>query len=196
MSPQRLNNLLHNRNFRNALQMLSLAIICCTLVIYQVTSAVREKDHRLYAGGLIIEQEEANGTAQLLHDDTRQWDSSGRVLDNSVVNKRAVRDQETIKITSNSHRHDSQAVPNNNNNNNFISTAPVTFHSHPPKLVVDNVFLSVKSTKRFHQTRLQPVLKTWFNFAKEQVMTSLFTPCCNLVISFSSAFKSQRHQSF
>jgi len=38
---------------------------------------------------------------------------------------------------------------------------------------LDNVFLSVKSTKRFHSSRLQPIVKTWLNLARDQVSVKI-----------------------
>ena len=42
-------------------------------------------------------------------------------------------------------------------------------HYQKRKKLLDSVFLSVKTTQRFHSSRLEPILKTWFNLAKEQV---------------------------
>jgi len=42
-------------------------------------------------------------------------------------------------------------------------------HYQERKKLLESVFLSVKTTKRFHTTRLEPILKTWFNLAREQV---------------------------
>lgn len=36
--------------------------------------------------------------------------------------------------------------------------------------LLDSIFLSIKSTKRFHKTRLEPVITTWFNLARDQVI--------------------------
>lgn len=35
--------------------------------------------------------------------------------------------------------------------------------------LLDSIFLSIKSTKRFHKSRLGPVVTTWFNLARDQV---------------------------
>jgi hypothetical protein len=43
-------------------------------------------------------------------------------------------------------------------------------HYQQRKKLLESVFLSVKTTKRFHTTRLEPILKTWFNLAREQVI--------------------------
>lgn len=42
-------------------------------------------------------------------------------------------------------------------------------HYQKRKKLLESVFLSVKTTKRFHSTRLEPILRTWFNLAREQV---------------------------
>ena len=166
-----LRQLLHNRNFRNALQVLSLAIICCTLVIYQVTSAVKAKNNELY----IVEVPNNS----VVEDDTQTYSNHPRAnilssTNNNNVNKRAIAEQSTNSHINNQVQSNSKP----------LSTASVvTFRSSHSKLIVDNLFLSVKSTKRFHQTRLKPILKTWFNFAKEQVMFSSLV--CNIFFTFN-----------
>lgn len=35
---------------------------------------------------------------------------------------------------------------------------------------VNDVFISVKTTEKFHQKRLEPILNTWFQLAKSQVI--------------------------
>ena len=42
-----------------------------------------------------------------------------------------------------------------------------------PHATLDDVFISVKTTKNFHATRLDVIIKTWFTLAREQV--HLFT---------------------
>ena len=39
----------------------------------------------------------------------------------------------------------------------------------PPESALQNVFISVKTSAQFHETRLKPVLDTWFPHVKEQV---------------------------
>jgi hypothetical protein len=41
----------------------------------------------------------------------------------------------------------------------------------PPTTVLDDVFISVKTTKSYHNHRLPIILKTWFQLAKAQVTT-------------------------
>lgn len=40
----------------------------------------------------------------------------------------------------------------------------------PPTTFLDDVFISVKTTKHYHNQRLPIILKTWFQLAKAQVM--------------------------
>lgn len=39
----------------------------------------------------------------------------------------------------------------------------------PPIVELDDLFISVKTTKANHNNRLEIILKTWFQMAKEQV---------------------------
>ncbi|XP_022910063.1 fringe glycosyltransferase isoform X2 [Onthophagus taurus] len=47
-----------------------------------------------------------------------------------------------------------------------ISSATATMR--PPATVLDDVFISVKTTKLYHRQRLPIILKTWFQLAKKQ----------------------------
>lgn len=47
-----------------------------------------------------------------------------------------------------------------------VSLATAT--EKPPSTDLNDVFISVKTTKHFHQERLPIILKTWFQLAKEQ----------------------------
>ncbi|CAG7668622.1 unnamed protein product [Allacma fusca] len=168
--------LVTNKNFRNALQVLSLAIICCTLIIYQVTYAKNE---------LLAQQDSATMTVS-----NSPYDgSSNNSLVNSNDTSRVNRDNQP----SSYNRYDRSVSNLGDDSNNIAEKSRINSHavesynqvsSHEANrvndgvsakegLIVDNVFLSVKSTKRFHQTRLKPILKTWFSFAKDQ--TWIFT---------------------
>ncbi|CAH1984851.1 unnamed protein product [Acanthoscelides obtectus] len=48
-----------------------------------------------------------------------------------------------------------------------ISTATATVK--PPTTTLDDVFISVKTTKNYHRKRLPIILKTWFQLARKQV---------------------------
>ena len=49
-----------------------------------------------------------------------------------------------------------------------VSSTPSTTTSKPVTSL-DDVFISVKTTKNFHATRLDVIIKTWFTLAREQV---------------------------
>lgn len=38
-----------------------------------------------------------------------------------------------------------------------------------PTLELDDIFISVKTTKDYHDTRLSMIIKTWYQLAKDQV---------------------------
>nr|CAI5817732.1 unnamed protein product [Callosobruchus analis] len=48
-----------------------------------------------------------------------------------------------------------------------IPTATATIK--PPTTTLDDVFISVKTTKNYHRKRLPIILKTWFQLARKQV---------------------------
>lgn len=44
-----------------------------------------------------------------------------------------------------------------------------------PTVELDDIFISVKTTKDYHDTRLSMIIKTWFQLAKDQVSgTNIF----------------------
>lgn len=49
------------------------------------------------------------------------------------------------------------------------SQSGTTATAKPPSIELDDIFLSVKTTKGNHDSRLDVILKTWFQKAKEQV---------------------------
>lgn len=48
-------------------------------------------------------------------------------------------------------------------------TSTTTTTTVKPHTTLDDVFISVKTTKNFHATRLDVIIKTWFTLAREQV---------------------------
>uniref|UniRef100_A0A182NJ52 Fringe-like glycosyltransferase domain-containing protein n=1 Tax=Anopheles dirus TaxID=7168 RepID=A0A182NJ52_9DIPT len=47
----------------------------------------------------------------------------------------------------------------------------VTGTPKPPTTELDDLLISVKTTKSYHDTRLEMIIKTWYQLAKEQVRT-------------------------
>lgn len=45
----------------------------------------------------------------------------------------------------------------------------VTGTPKPPNLLLNDIFISVKTTKNYHDNRLALIIKTWFQLAKDQV---------------------------
>lgn len=50
-----------------------------------------------------------------------------------------------------------------------VTTQPATTTTAKSLVTLDDVFISVKTTKNFHATRLDVIIKTWFTLAREQV---------------------------
>lgn len=53
-----------------------------------------------------------------------------------------------------------------------MTTMTSTTTTTKPHTSLDDVFISVKTTKNFHATRLDVIIKTWFTLAREQVFSS------------------------
>lgn len=54
----------------------------------------------------------------------------------------------------------------------------VTGTPKPAIITLDDIFITVKTTKLYHNTRLALIIKTWFQLAKQQVSTA--AACCLL----------------
>lgn len=55
------------------------------------------------------------------------------------------------------------------NENNFYVKSTVTGTPKPDQYNLDDIFISVKTTKNYHDKRLAMIIKTWFQLAKDQV---------------------------
>lgn len=58
--------------------------------------------------------------------------------------------------------------------NDYGHHGAVTATPKPPTTVLDDIFISVKTTKNYHDTRLALIIKTWFQLAKGQVSFYIF----------------------
>ena len=54
-----------------------------------------------------------------------------------------------------------------------LSQRSVTGTPKPPTTELDDIFISVKTTKSYHDSRLALIVKTWFQLAKDQVSGNL-----------------------
>lgn len=64
----------------------------------------------------------------------------------------------------------------------------VTGTPKPQTTELDDVFISVKTTKNYHDTRLSMIIKTWFQLAKDQVsvrcLSTLFIGLKSMIHSY------------
>ena len=51
----------------------------------------------------------------------------------------------------------------------FLKTEVIRTEAPPAGITLDDVFISVKTTKQFHESRLDVIVKTWFTMAPKQV---------------------------
>ena len=54
-------------------------------------------------------------------------------------------------------------------------TTTTTTTTTKPHTTLDDIFISVKTTKNFHASRLDVIIKTWFTLAREQVYIVVFS---------------------
>lgn len=97
---------------------------------------------------------------QKLFKQTKSIDST--VSDNNNLNKV---NNKNINSVSNK-------FSNYVDDNNYVDTVyqgAVTATPKPPTTELDDIFISVKTTKSYHSTRLAIIVKTWFQLAKGQV---------------------------
>lgn len=60
-----------------------------------------------------------------------------------------------------------------NSEHQRLSQRAVTGTPKPPTTELNDIFISVKTTKNYHDSRLALIIKTWFQLAKEQVRRHL-----------------------
>lgn len=71
--------------------------------------------------------------------------------------------------SSKSQKHSSAVKLRNRQSEKRASKKLLNLQYQKRRKLLDSIFLSIKSTKRFHKTRLEPVISTWFNLARDQV---------------------------
>lgn len=90
------------------------------------------------------------------------------LLQNVVSEKLRSKDYESNYLNEN------QEDPARESDKSSSSEVPsVTATLRPLTTTLDDVFISVKTTKHYHKNRLPIILTTWFQLAKDQV--SYFT---------------------
>lgn len=67
-----------------------------------------------------------------------------------------------------------------------LSQGAVTATPKPPTTELSDIFISVKTTKSYHATRLPLIIKTWFQLAKDQVRLFFFPFFCIMCFAFFS----------
>lgn len=124
-------------------------------------------NYNYYYTDEVINSDVSNGKPALEIGDSSISDSNKYDKSNSD-NRKIINDGGLIKP----HKSMGQKKPVNgkvhdkrNNNNKKL----LNLQYQKRRKLLDSVFISVKSTKRFHKTRLGPVINTWFNLAKDQV---------------------------
>lgn len=74
------------------------------------------------------------------------------------------------KLAVKNYRYDRNLAAERSDSSGQTSEIPsATATVKPPSTRLDDVFISVKTTKHYHAQRLPIILKTWFQLAKSQV---------------------------
>lgn len=69
------------------------------------------------------------------------------------------------------------------------SSHPSQHHSPISRTTLRDIFISVKTTRKFHRNRLEVILNTWFRMAPNQVRSSAH--CCTPLL-FTQLFSAKR----
>lgn len=83
-----------------------------------------------------------------------------------------------------------------------LSQRAVTATPQPPTTELDDIFISVKTTKNYHDTRLALIIKTWFQLARDQVSlpsqspSPLLTHCSHLTLECRAICSCKQIQQF
>ena len=130
---------------------LSCLLVTLVFVLDVVHRSIRrELQHSDTLGFQRVQQRDVSAGEQILE--------NGAEANNRTRNSRIITKRENRSIRSRSmpiddnHRADNQKKKRNS--------------------TLDDIFISVKTTKNFHESRVSLQLETWFNLAKEQVRTN------------------------
>jgi len=67
------------------------------------------------------------------------------------------------------------------NHDDSATSTRVDYEWAASAIDLDDIFISVKTTKKYHETRLKTILETWFQLAKDQVINQINVfLCCPL----------------
>jgi len=100
------------------------------------------------------------------------------VIDNKIDNEKSIQvsthsnDNQNIakeSYQSSSHISNNANLVNSSDFNNHIDRLKEIHKNKFPITTLNDIFISVKTTKNFHSTRLDVILRTWFTLAKDQV---------------------------
>jgi hypothetical protein len=167
-----------SRRLCHLLQLMSVFIICCTLIVYQVT--VPSDSENSSSRNSISSSESGSNSIPYTYGDENGNDI--RLIDDILLDQNQERGDNDNNIENGAPVIDGGEVPLESNFGTLaevaearkVSASQALSTSSPTSEDLNNVFLSVKSTKRFHSSRLEPILQTWFNLAKDQVRANIF----------------------
>ena len=130
-----------------------LILFSCTLVVYQAGLSSSGNSAVSYNS---IDSNKYSNIPELL-----EFDNSNIVISGDVVVSSAVDNNRIVSEVS----ENDNTVSRDKSSSIILPTISNSRASED----LSNVFLSVKSTKRFHSSRLEPILQTWFNLARDEV---------------------------
>lgn len=154
-SPSQCTKMMHRRNVRRAIQSI---ILCLTLV---------------YVSALVVW---GSGNSSLTSTSTtNQNETSSRSAEGIL---------RSFTLSNSTSHHNRQLKNHLLNVDEAVAAHDLTVsekRAHQTSL--EDIFLSVKTTRIFHPSRLEVILNTWFRLAKNQVSSS--SPTATLLFYFS-----------
>lgn len=95
-------------------------------------------------------------------------ESDDSFLDNLIFNSQALDPSSSSSTGASSTTTGRTKVPRPTSDHE-LRQGSVTGTPKPPTTELDDIFISVKTTKNYHDSRLSLIIKTWFQLAKSQV---------------------------
>jgi len=175
-------------NYRYVVQVFALAMVSCTLLLYQISVlAEPHKDsHRRNRNANEIdslllrgpkesfsfpgESVNTNSNENYLYSDdvdSYYYNSDEGELGAPLVSKDGL--QVKVELKNNEVKTLPRRKVVRKGKKKFSSKKLAMDYYQRRKKLLESMFLSVKTTERFHESRIRPIVDTWFKLASEQV---------------------------
>lgn len=143
--------MMHRRNVRRAIQS---TVLCLSLV---------------YVSALVVWSSSSNSSSQSSSSTANQNDTSSRSAEGTQRSTQLLNSSSHHNRQLKNHLPYEEALPAMPPTPSALNDLTKAAERRTLRTSLEDIFLSVKTTRIFHPTRLEVILNTWFRLAKNQV---------------------------